>query len=112
MARVETRRDAAGRGRPVNKAARLAAMKRQYDAQIDAFRCHFTTMPLNLLPGTRLSAEWAHLVPGDESTVVLACKLVNRMQTDLTEDEFRSFVGQLARHFEGGPFDASQFPRD
>ena len=87
-------------------------MRRQYDPGVDTFRCHFTGMPLTTRAGTRLSAEWAHLIPGVEASVVLACKLVNRMQTDLAEDDFRAFVIVLARHFEGAPFDERAFPRE
>ena len=60
-------------------------MREQYDARIGAFRCYFTGLPMEVGYGSRRSAEWAHREPGDESSVVLCCKLVNRMQTDLTE---------------------------
>lgn len=110
MARLETRKDAAGRARPVDKEARRRTMRNQYDARVGAFRCYFTGLPLEVGYGSRRSAEWAHRVPGDESSVVLCCKLVNRMQTDLTEAEFREFVITLARHFQGAPFDESAFP--
>jgi hypothetical protein len=112
MARVETRKDPLGRGRAVNKQARLRAMEQQFDPSIDGYRCYFTGVPLELAAGTRRSAEWAHLTAGDESSVVLACKLVNRMQTDLTESEFAALVKALARRFEGEPFDESAFPPD
>ena len=112
MARVETRKDPQGRGRAVNKQARLRAMEQQFDPSIDGYRCYFTGVPLELAAGTRRSAEWAHLTAGDESSVVLACKLVNRMQTDLTESEFAALVKALARRFEGEPFDESAFPPD
>lgn len=112
MARVETRKDRQGRGRAVDKQARLQAMQRQFDPSIDGYRCYFTRMPLELDAGSRRSAEWAHLTAGVESSVVLACKLVNRMQTDLTEPEFEALVKALARRFEGKPFDESAFPPD
>jgi len=99
-----------GRARPIDKPARLRTMQAQYDEDIDAFRCYFTGIALDLAAGSRRSAEWAHLVPGDDSSEVLACKLANRMQADLTEDEFRAFVVVLARHFEGRPFDETAFP--
>ena len=89
MARIETRKDPQGGGRAVDKHARLRAMQRQSDPSIDGYRCYFTDVQLQLAAGTRRSAEWAHLTAGNESSVVLTCKLVNRMQTDLTEPEFR-----------------------
>src|SRR6478735_5136049 len=112
MARIETRKDPQGRGRAVDKQARLRAMQQQFDPLIDGYRCYFTRIKLELAAGTRKSAEWAHLTAGDESSVVLACKLVNRMQTDLTEPEFKVFVKALAQRFEGKPFDQSAFPSD
>lgn len=112
MARVEIRKNAEGRGRSVDKQARLRAMQKQFDPSIDSYRCHFTGVPLTLTPGTRRSAEWTHLTACDESSVVLACKLVNRMQTDLTEAEFHRLVKALARRFDGEPFDESAFPPD
>ena len=110
MARLETRKDPEGRGRAVDKRARLLAMQRQFDPAIDGYRCYFTGVQLELAAGTRKSAEWAHLTAGEESSVVLACKLINRMQTDLTEPEFKVLVKALARHFEGKPLDESAFP--
>lgn len=112
MGRPETRKGPEGRGRVVDKQARLRAMKNQFDSTIDGYRCYFTNEPLELAAGTRRSAEWAHLTAGDESSVVLACKLINRMQTDLTEQEFETLVKALARRFEGEPFDESAFPPD
>jgi hypothetical protein len=110
MARLELRKNADGSGRSVDKQARLRAMRRQFDPQIDSYRCYFTGVRLELAAGTRRSAEWTHLTAGDESSVVLACKLVNRMQTDLTEPEFKMLVKALARHFDGDPFDEAAFP--
>lgn len=61
MGRIETRKDQQGRGRAVDKEARLRTMRRQFDLSIDSFRCYFTNVPLELTAGTRRSAEWAHL---------------------------------------------------
>jgi hypothetical protein len=36
--------------------------------------------------------------------------LVNRMKTDLSEEDFRRMVAALARKFENGEFDESAFP--
>src|SRR5215204_3993036 len=110
MARVEFRKNADGRGRSVDKQARLRAMQRQFDPRIDSYRFYFTGVPLELAAGTRRSAEWTRLRAGDESSVVLACKLVNRMQTDLTEGEFEMLVKALARRFDGEPLDEAAFP--
>ena len=43
----------------------------------------------------------------------LPCKLVNRMQTDLTEQEFKALVKALADRFERGDLvDPAAFPPD
>jgi hypothetical protein len=85
-------------------------MQRQLDRELDVFRCHFTGVALVIEGNSHRAAEWAHLTPGDESSVVLACKLINRMQSDLTEPEFRMLVKELAASFAGEPFDESAFP--
>src|SRR3954467_13235373 len=84
MGRIETRQDPQGRGRAIDKQARLRAMKRQFDPSIDGYRCYFTKVRLELAAGTRRSAEWAHLTAGDESSVVLAGNPINRKQPGLT----------------------------
>jgi len=112
MGRVETRKDAGGRGRPIDRQARLAAMKRQWDPKVGAYRCHYTGISLDMSHGTRRHATWEHLTPGDESSVVLASALVNRMKSDMTDAEFQRMVGALARHFEGASFDGEAFPAE
>ncbi len=52
--RVETRKDSVtGRGHRVDKAARVRAMKEQWDASIGAFRCKYTRTPLSAEYGSR-----------------------------------------------------------
>jgi len=52
------------------------------------------------------------LIPGDESSVVLLADVVNKMKTDMTEEQFKTMVRALARRFDGHPFDESAFPED
>ena len=47
--------------------------------------------------------------PADEASVVIICALVNRMKTDLTEEQFRAIVTELAKVFVGGTFDERVF---
>jgi hypothetical protein len=42
--------------------------------------------------------------------VVVTCALVNRMKADLTEDQFKLIVTELAKVFHGGTFDQGAFP--
>ncbi len=62
--------------------------------------------------GSRRSATWEHVIPGDESSVVLVADLINKMKGDMQEDEFRSVVTALARFFSEGYFDETAFPID
>jgi hypothetical protein len=109
---VDIRKDASGRGRKLNMQARREAMSKQWDSSIDAFRCFFTGVPLSEDKGSRRYATWEHREPGDESSVVLVADLVNKMKSDLKEDEFRAMVKALARHFDGLSFAMSAFPFD
>jgi hypothetical protein len=40
----------------------------------------------------------------------VTCALVNRMKTDLTEEQFKAMVTELAKFFDGGSFDEHVFP--
>ena len=78
-----------------------------------AFHCSYTGVPL-VHDGSR-SRDHRYLVfdhgtPGDEASVVVTCALVNRMKTDLTEEQFRAVVIELAKVFTGGTFDERAFP--
>lgn len=109
--RVETRRDASGDSRKVDKAARLRALQ---DAWRDgSFRCFYTGMAL-IDDGQRWREHrylvFEHRTPGDEASVVVTCALVNRMKTDLTEDQFKNLIRELGKVFDGGTFDERAFP--
>lgn len=111
MGRLETRKDPTGRGRVIDKQARLRAMQEQWDKQEQCFRCRFTDIPLTGDYGSTSFPTWEHLTPGDESSVVLVADLINRMKADMTEPEFKSIVHALAQKFKGKPFDEEAFPR-
>lgn len=109
--RVETRRDASGALRHVDRDARLRAMRESWHD--GAFHCFYTGVAL-IDDGQRWRDHrylaFEHRTPGDESSVVVTCSLVNRMKTDLTEQQFRTMVAELAKVFAGGSFDERAFP--
>jgi hypothetical protein len=78
-----------------------------------AFHCFYTGVAL-IHDGSRWRDHrylaFEHRDPGDETSVVVSCSLVNRMKTDLTEEQFRTMVAELAKVFAGGSFDESRFP--
>jgi len=94
------------------KEARFRAMCAQWNDEAKAFLCYFTDLPLaDRPPGSRTSATWEHLTPGDQSSVVLAADLVNKMKGNMTEAQFRRMVVALADHFRTNePFDGRAFP--
>lgn len=109
--RIETRRDASGAPRRVDKAARLRALQ---DAWRDGrFRCFYTGVAL--IENGQCCRDhrylvFEHRIPGDEGSVVVTSALVNRMKADLTEEQFKSMVRELAKVFDGGTFDERAFP--
>lgn len=94
------------------KEARFRAMCAQWNDEAKAFLCRFTGLPLtDGAPGSRTSATWEHLTPGDPCSVVLAADLVNKMKGNMTEAQFRKMVVALADHFRTNePFDRKAFP--
>ena len=78
-----------------------------------AFHCFYTGIALiedshRWRDHRYLSFE--HRTPGDETSIVITCALVNRMKTDLTEEQFKAIVAELAKVFAGGTFDEHAFP--
>jgi hypothetical protein len=109
--RIETRRDADGRLRRFDREARVRAMREAWSD--GAFHCSYTGIELVDDPARWRDHRYLafeHQTPGDESSVVLTCALVNRMKTDLTHAEFRTLVAALASAFDGAEFDARAFP--
>jgi hypothetical protein len=109
--RIETRRDASGGSRRVDRAARLRALQNAW--REGRFHCFYTGIAL-IDDGQRWRDHrylvFEHRTPGDEASVVVTCALVNRMKTDLTEDQFKDMVRELAKVFDGGTFDERTFP--
>jgi hypothetical protein len=95
--RIDTRRRA-------DKLARARALKASWDGQ--AFRCHYGGV--TLVENDHRSPRYItfdHRTPRQEHDVVIAAACLNDMKSDLSEDEFKAVVGQLARRFTGQPFD-------
>lgn len=97
--------------RRADRKARIRALQESW--RDGAFHCYYTGMRLVDDP-TRLRDHryitFEHQTPGDESTIVVACSLVNRMKTDLSHAEFSVMVRALSEVFNGGEFDRSAFP--
>jgi hypothetical protein len=109
--RVETRRDPSGAIRHVDRQARLRALQESW--RDGTFRCFYTDVALVDDSGRARDHRYLvfdHRTPGDEGSVVVTCALVNRLKTDLTEEQFKVMVTELAKVFAGGAFDERAFP--
>ena len=79
-----------GRGRKGYKpdmGARRNALHAQWNKGRKAFICKYTGISLTDKGGAT-NAEWEHVIPKDESSVVLVAALVNRMKADLTVEQW------------------------
>jgi 5-methylcytosine-specific restriction endonuclease McrA len=87
----------------------LEALIDAYDRDLDAFICHYTGLPLDLTdPGSPLYLNFDHVIPRDNRRLVCAASFVNVMKSEMTEDEFRAVIIELAHHWETGePFDTN-----
>ncbi len=95
--RVETR------GKP-DLAARVEALRRAWDGT--GFRCYYSGVRLeetNSHDPRYLTFD--HRTPRHENDLVVAAAFVNDMKSDMSEDEFRAVIVQLASRFQGGAFD-------
>ncbi len=109
--RVETRRDASGGLRRVDAAARRRALAGSW--RDGAFHCFYTGVSLIEDHGRWRDHRYLVFedrIPGDGASVVVTCALVSRMKADLTDDQFKLIVTELAKAFGGGTFDQGAFP--
>jgi hypothetical protein len=65
----------------------------------NGYVCYYTGMALDM---ENFKSPWYfsfdHRIPGDDTTVVLTCALVNEMKSDMTDDEFYYYVHQLDKN--------------
>ena len=90
------------RGRKHDPEARVSALKRAWDGS--CFRCYYAGIQLvedNQHDPRYLTLD--HRVPNREDDIVVAALLINHMKSNMTEDEFRAMVQQLASRFNDGP---------
>lgn len=91
-----------------DKSARERALRDAWDGQ--GFRCHYTGIRLaEDNPNNPRYITFDHRTPRQEDDIVVVAALINDMKSDLSDDEFRTMVKQLADYFSGGKFDESAF---
>jgi len=99
--RVDTRR------KP-DKQARIKALQQAWDGQ--AFRCYYTGIRLvEDNPKDPRYLTFDHLIPRQESKIVIVAAAINDMKSDMSDSEFRAMVLALAKHFAGDRFNERAF---
>jgi hypothetical protein len=89
--------------------AKVQALRAAYDKILDGFRCHYTGFLLDLKdPASPWHLVFDHSLPGQPGKYTITCQIINQMKTQLSEEEFRKVVIELARHFKTG----EQYDRD
>ena len=92
----------------VDKKARVQALKIAWDGK--GFRCYFSGIRLvedNSKDPRYLTFD--HLTPRQKSDIVVAAAVINDMKSDMSENEFKAMVIQLANRFRGGTFKENTF---
>lgn len=86
--------------------AQLNALIEAYDPVRDRFICYYTGVPLDEDdPGSPWYINFDHVIPRDGRRLVVAANFINVMKSEMTEEEFRAVIIELARHLETGePF--------
>jgi len=91
--------------RKPNHKARAAALMESWDPNHRRFRCWYTGIRLNEEnPFSRRYLTFDHVVPGDDSRLVVCCRLINEMKSDLTWDEFFTLISAFDIYKKTGVF--------
>lgn len=86
------------------KKALEQALRQAWDGWV--FRCHYSGA--QVIEDDSKDPRYLtfdHRIPRRDDDAVVAAALLNDMKTDMSEDEFRKVVIELAQRFAGGGFD-------
>ena len=85
--------------------ARAAALKDAWDPVLNGFRCKYTGVKLNETnPRSRRYLTFDHVIPGARGRLVVCCRLINEMKSDMTADEFVAVVRAFDTYRKTGVF--------
>jgi hypothetical protein len=95
----------------LHKNVRKKALQAAWNKKADAFLCYYTGIKLDLTgPFSPFYLTFDHPIPGDDTRFVVCARFVNLMKSQMSENEFRTNIRLLARHFRTGrPIDQSLF---
>jgi hypothetical protein len=84
-------------------AARIKALQKSWDKESESFRCFYSGIRLvDDNPKHPRYITFDHLTPRKEGEPVMTAAIIYDMKSDLSVDEFKTIINQLARHFEDG----------
>ena len=93
-----------GKKRKIKKDICEQALINAWDG--NAFRCYYSNTPLETTNSKNPRYRtFDHRTPRDKQDIVLAASLINDMKSDMTEQEFKKIIIELAKRFQGGHFD-------
>jgi len=91
-----------------DREARIDALKHAWDGK--SFRCYYTGVELDEKDHrSPRYLTFDHRIPRKEDDLVVASACINDMKSDMTEEEFKAMVIELATRFQGGQFDSRVF---
>ena len=91
--------------RKPNHKARALALMEAWDPVHRRFRCWYTGSRLDEdNPFSRRYLTFDHVIPGDDSRLVVSCRLINEMKSDLTWDEFLTLISAFDIYRKTGVF--------
>jgi len=83
-------------------------LRKSWDGE--SFRCNYTG--IKLVEDNHKDPRYItfdHRTPGQEDDIGIVAQAVNDMKSDMTDQEFRRMILQLANRFNGGEFAKTAF---
>jgi len=96
MARVETHGKA-------EVAACVQALRKAWDKDSECFRCYYSGIRLvedNYKDPRYITFD--RLIMEKDADLVITASIIKDMKSDMSSDEFKTIINQLAKHFEDG----------
>ena len=91
------------------EAARAEALRNGLDRKRNVILCYYTGTVLDTAnPRSPNYLTCDHRIPGKKGDLVPACAWVNRMKSQMSEDEFHIAIPLLAQVFDGSPLDTGK----
>ena len=105
---IERRGKGGKRQTGISKRARIEALKSAWDGE--SFRCYYSGVKLEEADKkSPVCLTFDHRIPRDDGNQVVTTSILNDMKSDMSEDEFKAMVMELAKRWQGGQLDEKVF---